>query len=328
MAPFSPLADLPSEIILEVLAFAACSSKKTAIALTYVSSWVKHATAPYVYATVILRSARQINAFLALIRQHDGSPNGKHIVNPAPFVRNICITHHAPWRPQGEGTETDPYGVIFSSCTNVRHAALQSTFLHSSLVPHHPVHRLRCNELMVLGPTFPSDWEKHAEASAPRVLSLDGGDDIDPNEAREEHNETGASVLQHTTHLRLLESLSSPQFSGPHLTLLPRLTHLALLIREQIYSTNPFTELDPLLASPQLRMVVVSFDFRTWVDKKRGLDDWAKLARKVDDRLFAVERDRGDPLKHWARAVHGGDDIWSRAVREQTDRDSRKTVAV
>lgn len=310
------LADLPSEVILEIFAVAASSSKRTALTLSLVSSWTKSCTAPHLYATVILRSARQVAAFLALVTSHS-SPGPKCNVSPASLVRNLCVTHHAP--PRGSA---DPYAVLFNACRNVRTAALQSTFLHSSLVPAHAVHKLRCEELLVLGPTFPSDWETHAGAVAASASSNAAADRKDGGGAMEEQATT--SVLEHTTHLRLLESLSSPQYSGPHLTRLPRLTHIALLIREQVYSPNPFTELDPLLASPKLHMVVVSFDFRTWVDKARRLDDWAELARRSDERLYVVERDDGDPLGQWADAVSGGESIWSKALREQEERDVRR----
>ena len=163
---------------------------------------------------------------------------------------------------------------------------------------------------MVLGPTFPSDWEKHADA-----ISMSQED----KSADFVSEDVPSSILKYTTRLHLLEYLSSPHFSGLQLTQLPCLTHIALLIREQTYSANPFFDLEALLSSPRIQMIVISLDLRIWNTK--SLDEWADLAKQCDERLYVVKRDMNDPLHQWEDCVNCRGDIWDRAVREREERE-------
>ena len=358
-----PLKRLPTELTIDILSRAAASSPKTACALALVDSTVRQLSMPAMYETVVLRTEKAVVGFASVVRAyHRGQDKGALGTStetlPGKYVRNLCITHHAFVNTQldDEGAnqvsdslcadsdehkrETSPsgrcggpYDVIFHYCTRVRRLALQATFLHSSLVGKHPVHTVwggvkeRASgtdglELMVLGPTFPSDWVKHANAATY------GGSSVDVNV----NVVSPSTVLEHVTHLRLSEPLSSPQYSGQFVARLPNLTHLAVPIHEPTYVANPLRDVDALLEAvnagqpedsdpdssfadtdsssgasmdatdannqrqqrhrSRLEQIVLIMDFRTWVDRRVGIAEWIDRARKKDRRLCVVLKEQ------------------------------------
>lgn len=273
----SPLAHLPLDLVYHTLRFASANSRKTALACARVSSYVRRVTACELYHTVILRRPTQIDGFVRLLLQDNGHRGelaegliSRTGINTGSYVQNLIITHHVPTPFSTPTSSTpsspsvlraleekkDPYVVIFALCPQISRAVLQSSFLHSSLVPGDPVNWMRWlagGELVVLGPVFPSDWEAHIEA-----IETPGSDISTEIGGRDE----ACSILSYTTHLTLLEPLSSPHVSSRAIARLPRLTHIALRVRPphplSTQANNVFVDVLPLLASPSIVMVVVS----------------------------------------------------------------------
>ncbi|KLO13631.1 hypothetical protein SCHPADRAFT_903961 [Schizopora paradoxa] len=306
--------DVPFELVLEIFSELATFSANDALALSTLSSTVKRCIARQLYETVTLKSARQVNAFLALLKEREGA---KGYVNPAPLVKNMCITHHVISTRQSSAESEDPTVEIFELCPNLERIALQSTFLHSSLVSAHSVQRLRCKSLFLVGPTFPSDWERHVHAIH--------------NTVSEERLTSGGarsgSLLTDVSDLNILDPLSSTHFSIPCLAHLPNLSRIAL-IQDPGKSRVEFSELDALLRIPKLSMIVMSFDLRSLSRTRDALDELADRAKKHDDRIFVLERLFEDSLGGWERSVRGGEDIWERAIREQLERDLRQARSI
>lgn len=318
---------LPIELVLEICDFAAYSSFHSALALSLASTSVRRRTVRHLYATILLRSACQVEAFLNTLRGvghecNDGT--AKLFLNPAQYVRNLCITYTAP--PAGWWTcvkvVNNPYAMILKYCSNVERAALQSTFLHSSLAPDHPVHKLNCKELTVIGPVWPSDWESHAT-----ITNNSYGRDIDTLEyqgisyhifeGRRPGKSIQSSIFKHITHLHLLDPLSSPRTSCSFLSKLPCITHIALPAREPMRKNDLFWESTILIAAPQIKMIVFVYDLVTWIDKTWDIVTLAKLGRMKSNKLFAIRSTSvSEALSQWAGTTKGGDDIWSRARRE------------
>ena len=219
----SSLAFLPPEVLLEACAFVATESLDDAVTLTLVSSEVRRRTARYLYRTVVLRSAHQVDSFLLLLTRHSERAYYPSLAtHPGLYVRNLCVTHHAL------GQVSDPLSKIFDYCCKAERVALQSTLLHSSLVSAHAIHRLRCSDVTVIGPTWPSDWKRHARVFDGRNGSEEQarvGFELNPSPS---YVNAEATILRHTTHLRLNDPFSSPHNSIPHLCSLPRLSHIAV----------------------------------------------------------------------------------------------------
>lgn len=313
----SPLGRLPTEIVVEICFFAACSSLKTSLNLALVSSEIRRRTARYLYATVILRTARQVASFVSFLRSQKVLTDTKLALEPARYVRNLCITYHvqpAGWLPSLVARQ-DPFADIFEHCRNVQRSALQSTFLHSRLAPDHPVHRLRCKELTIFGPIWPSDWERHAEI----IPGLRGYCDDEGYKATNADRRPQLSIFISITHLILLDPFSSPRTSATFLSRLQKLTHVAFLTHEPIRNSNPFNELEALLSAMNIIMVVVIFNFRTWIGESKDLDKWASLAIEQSDKLYVVEKPPGDSLDQWTEILKGGEDIWELARRRHDE---------
>ncbi|KAI0342119.1 hypothetical protein BDW22DRAFT_1300349, partial [Trametopsis cervina] len=63
----SLFADLPSELILNILEHAAAASVATALSLSRVSSWVRSLTEPFLFHTVVLSTSRALASFHAAL---------------------------------------------------------------------------------------------------------------------------------------------------------------------------------------------------------------------------------------------------------------------
>ena len=84
-------------------------------------------------------------------------------------------------------------------------------------------------------------------------------------------------------------------------------------------------------------MIVISLDQRMLTNNGRNLEEWASMAQLRDPRLFVVslkdDRERSNSADlhqpgqsyrdQLRRVVSGLEDIWSRARREQDERDWR-----
>lgn len=370
----SPLAYLPLELVYHALCLASISSRTTALACARVSSGVRRATACELYRSVILRRPAQIHGFVRLLLHYDGHREGvseglitRAGINPGPYVRNLIITHHVPTpfstptsspppsRPPSPSAlrswkvNEDPYEVIFAFCPQISRAVLQASFLHSSLVPGDPVNRmpwLTGGELVVLGPVFPSDWEAHVE----KVIEATDSE----TKQRDDHEALGGSILSQTTHLTLLEPLSSPHVSARAIARLSRLTHIALRVRPphplSVQANNPFVDVLPLLASPSIVMVVILLEtwhsphYRTsrsrtmmeveeFLMKKQkateNMNQLDELAQKMDERVYVVERmeePSGSLVEGWR--VESEEDVWERALSEREQRNMSRCSVI
>lgn len=369
----SPLAYLPLELVYYALRLASTSSRTTALACARVSSGAQRATACELYRSVILRRPAQIDGFVRLLLHYDGHREKvseglitRAGINPGPYVRNLIITHHVPTpfstptsspppsRPPSPSVlrelkvAKDPYVVIFALCPQISRAVLQASFLHSSLVPGDSVNSmpwLTGGQLVILGPVFPSDWEAHIEAIETTNSET---------KQRDGHEAWGGSILSQTTHLTLLEPLSSPHVSARAIARLPRLTHIALRVRPphplSVQANNPFVDVLPLLASPSIVMVVILLEtwhspyYRTsqsrtrieveefWMKRqeaRENMNQLAELAREMDERVYVVERmeePSGSPVKGWR--VESEEDIWERALLEREQRNMSRCSVV
>lgn len=313
----SSLAQLPYELLLLIFSFAAAESLHAAVSLTFLSSDVRKSTAQYLYRTVQLSSGRQVDAFLSILLGYSERPRSLSLMNnPAYYVRNLCVTHHA------FGSSADPLSTIFEYCCKVENVALQSTLLHSSLVPGHSIHRLHCADVTIFGPTWPSDWKRHARESDlwKGRFGQAPGDKLIRYQSLSYVNPT-TTLLSHTTHLRLIDTVSSPHLSIPHLCSLPNLSHVAVKLHEQNFNNDPFAELKPLFSAPNLVMIIAVFNFRVWKNKKHSLDEWAYLAqRRSNGRLFVLDGTDEDAVSEWVGTVKGEENIWARARREHDSR--------
>lgn len=119
-------------------------------------------------------------------------------------------------------------------------------------------------------------------------------------------------LLSHTSHLRLVET--GPYHKCMPLHYYPRLSHFAVPYCGA--ATHDVSELHRFLCQRSLRMLVVEIVPGTVssVDRAR-LEDWVRLVRKTDARVFIVERPSDDLQRDWENEMRGGESIWSRAAR-------------
>ncbi|KAE9411435.1 hypothetical protein BT96DRAFT_12216 [Gymnopus androsaceus JB14] len=89
----TPFPELPTELVRDILEFAAFSCRATSLTLTLVSSFVRLWTLPSVYNTVVLRTSGDVKSFLQSISSLSTSNHSKLIPNvtPTQHVKHLAI---------------------------------------------------------------------------------------------------------------------------------------------------------------------------------------------------------------------------------------------
>ena len=131
---------------------------------------------------------------------------------------------------------------------------------------------------------------------------------------------TGLSFLRGLTHLRILNMCLSTYIP---LDCTPRLTHLCVPYFDLRPNDVPdFANLDPLLEFKQLQMIVITLNPKYWRFEEKTLKEWACHAMSKDTRLYVVAstrqdatKDWDDPRRDWEAEASGGLSIWKKAVQ-------------
>ncbi|KAJ3900702.1 hypothetical protein F5879DRAFT_907009 [Lentinula edodes] len=282
--PFQ-VADLPVELIREILEFAAFSCSKTSLALTFVSSTFRRWTLPILYSTVVLRTASDVKSFLhALTSSY--TPNSP-LIHPTPLSQNV---KHLAIFALGPLQFIEK---IITCCSNV-----QSLACGFSLTSYASIRLKLTTTIIVEVPPQTQIRERH-------LLGLSCRDSI-----------PFSLLSQDTTHLHV--QISSLQVLLSLLQMhkqLPILSHLALRIPSTLLATRHSASL--FFKSLQeyngnLRTILVLITDRS----EAFFDEW-DVAKSMLDAKIVIERASGSAISQWEnQSVIGKGSLWASADAE------------
>ncbi|KAI0750964.1 hypothetical protein C8Q80DRAFT_1098065 [Daedaleopsis nitida] len=320
----TPSPDLPTELTVQIMDFAAQGSFEAAQSISLVSTWARGIALPHLFSTVVIRFKPAYSMGMA-----SGARDSPHARMSRPqawghLVRNLWV--------ESSGIANAPKEEeILRACLNLENIALKSLSLrtlpsslkHSAVsptpgwTPDEPRDPPRCYLRSVTLITHTLRYEWHSLAN----IQL----------------RDGTMLLHNITHLHLLEMTIS-SFS-PH-DLLPNLTHLAL---PYLDLGNDFRQ-DNLrlpvgvLEHRSLKMIVLTVTEGRWLTNpwyqisrypgkatnspRAAFCHLVDTLRKRDDRLHAVLSPRlgVDPCEEWANAARGGPSLWGNAAQARLDR--------
>ena len=245
--PLSPdvWSNLPIELVLQILLYAAFASRADAHALCLVSSAVRRAVLPALYHNVLLRSAGQVPAFVSPFTAKQRRPPYCHYPSPAGHndndagsgSSNTKLLAHIPIHalalalPTKRPSLESALARTAPALTSLEHLALTAPLLGAH-----------------------AHWLRVAPHVRPRSLML-------YHLGRPAPVHFGEPFLRNVTHL-YTSTLCG--FRGTSPASLPSLTHIALTTR----ATQPPSTIDEVLAAarrvlstcPHLAMLVLSLD--------------------------------------------------------------------
>ncbi|KLO17479.1 hypothetical protein SCHPADRAFT_821346 [Schizopora paradoxa] len=309
--PIEPELRLPIELVLLIADYAAQTSRRAALSLCLVSTWMREAILPTLYTTVILHADSPNDArspFRADDDQVDRQPLSpsttvrKPLADPLVYVQHLWADVPQEFAPRNLDAFPNLQQLAIhvdaseAVCNALRWAPTQDCCpgyeSHVCKLANYPP----CRSLTVLGQSHPQRWTAFTSCAQ------------------------GRAFLQQLTHLRLLNICLSHYIP---LEYIPSLTHLCI----PFFDLRPahgeeFIGLDYILAQPHLKMVVLTLNPRYWRFEDMSLKAWACLAMARDERLYVVAstrvdatRDWDDPRRDWEAEVTGGVSIWEKAVQ-------------
>jgi hypothetical protein len=285
------LVDLPNELVRYTFQLAASTSRDTALSLSLVSSWTRDLVLPYLFATVVLKTATSVTHF---VRYLSNPPN--HRV--ATFIRNLWLPN-----PRWFGKESAyELGGLLRSCHRLINLAVGGLELwyadpDAFILPHFQIRGLRL---------FIHDWSDlhlHSSFRHPRHLRL--------------------HMYNLVTHIYVYDLFFlDPNGIGPHVATFPRLTHLAVASTEPAF-LPPLEDFSSALKSPVLKVLVLVIKNRcpSNIGDIRAL--YEGLCEQSTDRL-QVYVAFGGPLTVWGEDLRGWLDevegrsynVWERAIMD------------
>ena len=248
--PLSPdvWSNLPIELVLQILLYAAFASRADAHALCLVSSAVRRAVLPALYHNVLLRSAGQVPAFVSPFTAKQRRPPYCHYPSPA-----------APRGRNDNDASSSGFNAKLLAHIPIHALALALPTKRPSLEAALARTAPALTSLEHLALTAPllgahAHWLRAAPHVRPRTLML-------YHLGRPAPVHFGEPFLRNVTHL-YTSTLCG--FRGTSPASLPSLTHIALTTR----ATQPPSTIDEVLAAarrvlstcPHLAMLVLSLD--------------------------------------------------------------------
>ena len=330
--PHPLFADLPSEIVLEILTFAASISSRTAQNIALVARWTLPLAQKALYRTVLLSTSLQYYFFMRALgfdKELAGASNEllnelrRHVPilkvtssrcynnGYRNLVSDICL-------PRLIGTpryiRREFASSLFASCINIRCVAIPGFLLRTILRSRTRAARApdmqgevmtNIEDLTLTSGAFRHDWDEFADTSH------------------------GRSFLSNLTHLWILDVVS---YYLP-LKLLVNLTHLAVPLRpfdsQQASETKDhsprrlFIVSNEYLSHGRISMLVYHVPSKALrcLDDYMGIkdvgsfkaSDLARIANSFDRRVYVVELEKSVACGLWESSARGGESIWTRA---------------
>ncbi|KAI0722813.1 hypothetical protein C8Q76DRAFT_720375 [Earliella scabrosa] len=320
-----PFPDLPSELVIHILEFAAQSCHAAAKSISLVSTWARQIALPYLFRTVVYRSKPAYSSGMTSGARGSLYARTSRPHAWGPLVRNL-------WAESSGINNASNEEEVFRACPNVENLAIKSTSLRA-LTPSIQAQTAKCRKAIASGSSTPTD---PFPARLRSLTLITHTFRYDWHFLLGRRLADGSQLLHNITHLRLLDMKVS-SFS-PH-NLLPSLTHLALpyLDLGNDFKQDVLRLPQGLLEHRSLRMIVLTVAEESWLTNPwyqiarypgkatnspkmtfRTLVQWV---RAKDDRLHAVLSPRlgDDPCKEWVDTAHGGASLWEMATEARAE---------
>jgi len=313
---------LPPEVILEVLENIHSAPRSTWYNTTLVSSWMRRASIPHLYSSVVLRNVAHVQSFLQVIKAPsdsdlDGTGRTFLTVSPGQYVHHLSISEDAldGWIANKTDRES-LLQTILRACPKVTSAVLPAKCLSERVGPIADTAAPKLEWITITGKATAEDWEtvgRLVEASISQVHEKTT-DVITSSPSTETlHPEAPFSILHFTTHLRICDPFPNRDCVAV-LGRLPHLTHLSVTI----YDWSHWFATIKLLRRPTaiMQLVPILHFYSPETSRSSSLSYWSLMENRRDERLFPIGRFEEDVLE-----TGEGGDVWSRAVRARLEND-------
>lgn len=335
----SKLSQLPIEIILEILAYAASSSQESAYDIALVASWTLPLARKAIYRTVVLTAKRTVDAFIStLAHSHRSMLSTRHIKGSLlrfpgrdKMERGTVVDGEVGslvsdlWLPsfvdRPRYMASKAIDRIFNSCSHLQRVAIPGGCLRSLLRSRSKTvlaleeqYGVVISDLTLNSVAFRYDWTEYLGTSH------------------------GQSFLNNLTHLWIFDMSQSSYLP---LTSMPNLTHLAVPLHSEVLflvigDLGPsalFQTSDSYLAHGSICMLVyhvtekllrrICHQWPAEEPRLLSIDDLAALANEKDERIYVTKLGGsvdGCPL--WENCARECGSIWESAL--QTAKTSRE----
>ena len=311
---------LPPELLCEIFEHAAYCDNATALVLSLVSSWVHDLVEPLLYHTIVLSSARALQAFLATVASKSPAFAQRR-------VRNLGIFAMGPAAAIVEvleacrGVDSLACGFFLPGCKGL-----------SSVTPDAVrIRALECTkEQHLLGMSCRDGWDPSVVGSGVTHLRVhlpaSSMSTMFPLPADPVHPPTDPFQDQ--------EDQEEEMKGWSRLALLPALTHLAIVYRPSARYpvATVFEQLQRLLVPPsaaspsmpnlQLILVQVVGTFIISTVPSPSIAEMNDLAKRTGGSALKIvaERAPASAAVQWEDAVRRGRSVWQDAEEEVTKR--------
>lgn len=286
-------ARLPNELLHDVFRHAASADTPTALALTLVSSWVRHIVEPILYNTVVLSSARGVHAFLDALAHKPGDFGSS-------TVKHLGIFAQGPVEAIDKVLDACK-GVDSLACGFSLPSYKDSHGCHTVQTLEHPKEQhllgLSCRDGWDVGLVGPTVTHLRVHLGSPQRLPVPHGDPIDAS------NLDSLSYLPHLTHLAIVYKPTKQQ---PITSLIPSL--------KQLISPSEGSESPDAAPRPKLAMVLVQV-LGTKASQASAVEALNKsvLAEGGDALRIVAERAPSSAVCQWEDSVREGRSVWDKA---------------
>ncbi|KZT33546.1 hypothetical protein SISSUDRAFT_1036979 [Sistotremastrum suecicum HHB10207 ss-3] len=316
----SPLAKLPTELVIYILELAATSSKPTAAALARTCKLLRQIIEPILYRTVVLHNQHQNELFARTLAEKD----------PQFFKENMRRFAPAPTKGSPAAMSMGP-SIAEAGGVQDHHRA-HGTGYHAAH-GHHANH----------GHHGGWRWQALGGVRALMMSAACRLTDDDTGHARPNEVAIRGFVkpaffaypaFASVTHLLICDVpwlyTSVLQQLGEALPYLPALTHLACPYSNKwrgddhdslaqislLLGLPTGSPLPPPERRPTLKMLIISVFHFGEPDLERESPLWAQVASLADDSRLFLQPGEAFSVAKWEAATTGGEDVWEEARRQ------------
>jgi hypothetical protein len=289
------------EVVHHIFRLASARSRHACLDICLVASWAHHIALPYLFDTVMIKDLDTYSKFKKYVDPPVKLEGG--------FLPSAAVS--GVWME--EGTRYPHHRnilTVFEACDNATHLALQLSFFYWLVRSSSPRVDLQEGENRVSRRALARNQDIH-------LTILDAQSF---NWALREYHEVYAKdrspIFDKVTHIRLTSIISyKTNISIDHFS---RLSHLSLPYYR--VGHHIAKHLEPLLELNSLKMLVIAVakDTTSAAHWKR-LEKWVHKTRKMDNRVYLIERYSCYFRDEWEGEVRGGKSIWDEAVQYTDD---------